>query len=89
MKNEFLEKISKKELKVGVVGLGYVGLPLAVEKAISGYQTVGFEGCEEKANMINEKKNDIQDVDYQELADMVDKGMLRATTDFSEISTIF
>lgn len=88
MKNEFLEKISKKELKVGVVGLGYVGLPLAVEKAISGYQTVGFEVSEEKANMINEKKNYIQDVNDQELADMVDKGMLRATTDFSEIKDL-
>ena len=88
MKNEFLEKISKKELKVGVVGLGYVGLPLAVEKAISGYETVGFEVSEEKAKMINEKKNYIQDVSDEELADMVDKGMLRATTDFSEIKDL-
>lgn len=88
MKKEFLEKIANKDLKVGVVGLGYVGLPLAVEKAISGYKTVGFEVSQEKADMINNKENYIQDVDDKELADMVDQGMLRATTDYSQVADL-
>lgn len=43
LKEVLLKKIEDKSLKVGVVGLGYVGLPLAVEKAIAGYETVGFD----------------------------------------------
>ena len=43
LKEELLKKIKNKTAKVGVVGLGYVGLPLAVEKANAGYQTIGFD----------------------------------------------
>ena len=48
MKEALLNKIKKKEMKVGVVGLGYVGLPLAVEKAKAGFKTIGFDVQEEK-----------------------------------------
>jgi UDP-N-acetyl-D-glucosamine dehydrogenase len=62
LKQQLLDKINNKTAKVGVVGLGYVGLPLAVEKANAGYQTIGFDVQEEKVNMVNEGKNYIGDV---------------------------
>ena len=48
MKNDLLKKINKKEIVVGVVGLGYVGLPLAVEKAKAGFKTIGIDVQAEK-----------------------------------------
>ena len=62
LKQQLLDKINNKTAKVGVVGLGYVGLPLAVEKAHAGYQTIGFDVQEKKVNMVNEGKNYIGDV---------------------------
>lgn len=78
-----LEKIKNKTAKVAVIGLGYVGLPLAVEKAKAGYRTVGFDVQEEKVKMVNEGHNYIGDVVNSELEDIVKKGFLSATTDFS------
>ena len=62
MKNELLRKIKNKELTAGVVGLGYVGLPLAVEKAKAGFKTVGFDIQESKVDMVNAGHNYISDV---------------------------
>ena len=62
MKVELLNKIDKREITVGVVGLGYVGLPLAVEKAKAGFKTIGFDVQEEKVNLVNEGHNYIGDV---------------------------
>ena len=62
MKTELLKKIENKEIEVGVVGLGYVGLPLAVEKAKAGFKTIGFDVQEEKVNLVNEGHNYIGDV---------------------------
>lgn len=83
MKQELLNKIKTKELACGVVGLGYVGLPLAVEKAKAGYKTVGFDVQEAKVNLVNEGKNYIGDVVDSDLKELVANGMLKATTDFS------
>lgn len=79
------EKIKGKTLKCGVVGLGYVGLPLAVEKAKAGFETIGFDVQEEKVNLVNSGHNYIGDVVDSDLADLVESGMLSATTDFSKI----
>ena len=57
MKEKLLKKISSKKIKVGVVGLGYVGLPLAVEKAKAGFKTIGFDVQEEKVKLVNEGHN--------------------------------
>lgn len=62
MKELLLNKIANKEIVVGVVGLGYVGLPLAVEKAKAGFQTIGFDVQNEKVDMVNAGKNYIGDV---------------------------
>ena len=62
MKAELLKKIENKELTVGVVGLGYVGLPLAVGKAKAGFKTIGFDVQEEKVKLVKEGHNYIGDV---------------------------
>ena len=81
MKEKLLKKISSKKIKVGVVGLGYVGLPLAVEKAKAGFKTIGFDVQEEKVKLVNEGHNYIGDVVDSDLRKLVEAGMLTATTD--------
>jgi len=85
IKEELLEKINNKTAVVGVVGLGYVGLPLAVEKANAGFRTIGFDVQEEKVKLVNEGHNYIGDVVDSELKDLVKTGRLSATTDYSFI----
>ena len=88
MKKELLKKIEKKEITVGVVGLGYVGLPLAVEKAKAGFKTIGFDVQKEKVDLVNAGVNYIGDVVDDELKKIVDAGMLKATTDFSFVKDV-
>ncbi len=88
MKEKLLKKIEGKEIVVGVVGLGYVGLPLAVEKAKAGYKTIGFDVQEQKVNMVNEGHNYIGDVVDNDLEKLVESGMLSATTDFSFVKDV-
>lgn len=88
MKKELLKKIEEKKIVAGVVGLGYVGLPLAVEKAKAGFKTIGFDVQEAKVKMVNEGKNYIGDVVDNDLADLVKNNMLSATTDFSFIKDV-
>lgn len=73
---------------VGVVGLGYVGLPLAVEKAKAGYKTIGFDVQFQKVDMVNKGQNYIGDVVDRELVNLVDSGNLEATTDFSFVKNV-
>lgn len=86
IKKILLQKISQKAICVGVVGLGYVGLPLAVEKAKAGFKTVGFDIQAQKVDMVNAGCNYIGDVVDRDLKLLVEKGTLRASTDFSELS---
>lgn len=81
------EKLNNKTAVLGVIGLGYVGLPLAVEKAKAGYKTIGFDVQEAKVKMVNTGINYIGDVVNEDLSAIVDKGLLSATTDFSEVAT--
>lgn len=83
MKQELLAKIHSKQAVLGVIGLGYVGLPLAVEKAKVGYKTIGFDVQEQKVAMVNAAENYIGDVVPEELSEVVAKGKLKATTDLS------
>ena len=85
IKANLLKKIESKELVCGVIGLGYVGLPLAVEKAKAGFQTIGFDVQDSKVAAVNEGKNYIGDVVDQDLATLVSSGALQATNDFSQI----
>lgn len=87
-KELMLKKIYNKEIIVGVCGLGYVGLPLAVEKAKAGFKTIGFDIQTEKVKMLNEGHNYIGDVIDGELIDLVNEGLLSATSDFSFIKDV-
>ncbi len=78
-----LEKITNRSAIVGVVGLGYVGLPLAVLKARVGYRVIGFEEVPEKVERVNRGENYIPDVDPGELAQVVREGRLTASGDFA------
>ena len=88
MKKELLKKIENKEFVCGVVGLGYVGLPLAVEKAKAGFRTIGFDIQESKVNLVNEGHNYIGDVVDNELKSLVESGRLSATTEFDFIKDV-
>ncbi len=79
------EKITTKSAKVGVIGLGYVGLPLAVEKAKAGFRVLGFDIQREKVDKINRGENYIGDVVPEDLATLTKNGHLSATDDFSRI----
>lgn len=81
-----LRSVNDRSLVCGTVGLGYVGLPLAVEKAKAGFKTIGFDVQAEKVDMVNEGHNYIGDVVQEDLAKLVEDGMLEATTDFSRIA---
>uniref|UniRef100_A0A7C4GGC9 Nucleotide sugar dehydrogenase n=1 Tax=Fervidobacterium thailandense TaxID=1008305 RepID=A0A7C4GGC9_9BACT len=79
------EKIVSKQAVVGVIGMGYVGLPLAVEKARAGYKVIGFDIQSKRVEMINNGINYISDVDEEEFRELVMVGRLRATTEFDEL----
>lgn len=88
MKKLLLKKIEERSITVGVVGLGYVGLPLAVEKAKAGFKTIGFDVQKEKVDLVNSGVNYIGDVVDDELKQIVEAGMLKATTDFSFVKDV-
>ena len=78
-------KLKNKTATLGVIGLGYVGLPLAVEKAKAGYTTIGYDIQAHKVDLVNQGINYIGDVIDEDLKAIVDSGKLRATTDLSEL----
>lgn len=88
LKEELILKLKNKTAKLGVVGLGYVGLPLAVEKAKAGYEVIGFDIQDEKVNLVNKGHNYIGDVVDEDLKELVNVGKLRATTDFSFVNDV-
>ena len=88
MKEVLLQKIHDKSIIAGVVGLGYVGLPLAVEKAKAGFRTIGFDVQKEKVDMVNAGHNYIGDVVDRDLTTLVEEGLLTATTDFGFIRDV-
>ena len=82
---EIKRAIADRTLVCGTVGLGYVGLPLAVEKAKAGFRTIGFDVQQTKVNKVNNGENYIGDVVQEDLAGLVSEGRLEATTDFSRV----
>lgn len=79
------QKIVKKEAKIGVIGLGYVGLPLAVEMAEAGFKVFGLDVDGEKVRKLKMGKSYILDVDSNRLASVVTKGLFQPGMDFSVI----
>lgn len=81
-------KIQNRSAIVGVVGLGYVGLPFAVEKAKVGFQVVGIEQNPHRAHRVNTFDNYIDDVSDEDLKQVVSSGKLKAVTDFSQVAAM-
>jgi len=81
------QKILDRTVTLGVVGLGYVGLPLAVEKAKAGFKVIGFDVQPQKVEMVNAGHNYIGDVVDSDLEKIVKEGYLRATSDFASVAS--
>lgn len=88
LKEELMLKLKNKTAKLGVVGLGYVGLPLAVEKAKAGYGVIGFDVQSSKVEQVNSGKNYIGDIIDEDLENLVKSNKLKATTDFSFVGDV-
>lgn len=81
-KQELLQRIREHTATVGVVGLGYVGLPLAVEKGRVGFRVIGIEQNPQRAAMVNRGQSYISDVPEEQVQDLVARGLLCAHEDF-------
>jgi UDP-N-acetyl-D-glucosamine dehydrogenase len=86
MSIELLNKLNERRAVVGVIGLGYVGLPLAVEFARGGFKVIGFDLDQSRVDSINDGRSYIPDVPTEMVAALVERGKLSAATDFSHLA---
>lgn len=86
MKKALLEKINNKTATVGIIGMGYVGLPLALEFAEKGFLTIGFDIDEKKIPLLNSGSSYINHIKSEKIKKVVDSKKFFATTDFSKLS---
>ena len=87
-KDHLVEKLQNRSAKVGVMGLGYVGLPLALELAKAGFSVTGFDLQTSKIDQINAGKSYVSDVAQSEMEQLVKQKKLMATSDFSAIAKL-
>ena len=80
---EFERRMADGSAVLGVVGLGYVGLPLAIEMASVGFRVIGFDIADEKVELVNAGRSYIPDVPDERLAPLVESGLIEATLEFS------
>ena len=85
---DLLQRITSRDARVGIIGLGYVGLPLAVEFAKAGLHVVGYDVDQSKVDSLSAGKSYIPDVPSEELASVVEAGTFRATTDQRELASV-
>jgi UDP-N-acetyl-D-glucosamine dehydrogenase len=83
---KWLQRIEKRETRLGVIGLGYVGLPLAVEFARVGFHVMGYDLDAAKVKKIHAGESYVEDVPSRDLARYVKKGLIEARTDFSDLA---
>ena len=83
---KLLEKIKSKKAKIGIIGLGYVGLPLGLEFAGKGFDVLGFDLDERKIEFLKEGKSYIKHISSEKIEKAVSDGKLTATSDFSKLS---
>ena len=84
-KNEFLKKIDNKSVIVGIIGLGYVGLPLALAFAKKGIKSIGFDVDETKIPKINNGESYIKHIGSEKIKNAVEKKLFSATSDFTKL----
>ena len=87
-KEQLLKKIEGRTAKIGVIGLGYVGLPLAVEFAQAGFTVLGYDVSERVCKLINDGHSHIKDVPAKDVAALVQSGKLKATTDATKLGEV-
>jgi UDP-N-acetyl-D-glucosamine dehydrogenase len=87
-KQQLLDRLNNRTAKIGVIGMGYVGLPLAVEFARVGFHVVGVDIIEEKVNKLNTGESYIPDIPTEWLAPLVKSGHMRATTSFEALRDV-
>jgi UDP-N-acetyl-D-glucosamine dehydrogenase len=87
-KAALLDKIETRQAVIGVIGMGYVGLPLAVEFAKAGYRVIGVDVIADKVRLLNEGHSYIPDVPTEVVAELVGSGKLSATTDYAVLKTV-
>jgi len=83
---DFKSKIIEKKITIGIVGLGYVGLPLAVEFCRAGIKVIGIDTSEQKVKSINDGVSYIGDISSNELSSIIDSGLFSATNDYAAVS---
>lgn len=88
VKEDLIEDIQKKRANIAVVGLGYVGLPLAITFANAGFAVTGIDPIQEKVDMLNRGESYISDVSNAQVRKHIESGRLRATTDYSVLAEI-
>jgi len=85
-KKEILDKIENLNAKIGIIGMGYVGLPLAITFAKKGFPVIGFDVDEKKIPLLNKGKSYIKHIDSNNIADIITKKKFEATSDFSRLT---
>jgi len=88
VKAELLKKLQEKSARVGVVGIGYVGLPLAVVFAEAGFNVVGIDPAEEKVKILQQGSSYILDVESERVKALAEDGKLSASTDYSRLADV-
>lgn len=83
---QFRDAVQSRTARLGVIGLGYVGLPLAVEMADAGYEVLGFEVGADVVRRVNQGQSHIQDIPTERLAPLVEAGKIEATLDMERLS---
>jgi UDP-N-acetyl-D-glucosamine dehydrogenase len=86
-KDDLIQKLDERTATTAIVGLGYVGLPLAVEFAEVGYNVIGVDLSEDKVESLNKGESYIPDIPTERLKPLVESGKLKATTSYADLST--
>ncbi len=86
MKKKLIEKLKDRSATVAVIGLGYVGLPLATVFAEAGFSVIGVDPNQKKINMLNQGVSYISDIPTNRIAPLVKSGILRGTTKYDVVS---
>ncbi|MCA9959289.1 MAG: nucleotide sugar dehydrogenase, partial [Anaerolineales bacterium] len=87
-KHELMTKFTTHQAKVGIIGMGYVGLPLAVAFAQIGFEVVGVDVNPQKVAMLNRGESYVEDVPAAELKPLIEKGAIRASTDYADLAAV-
>lgn len=85
---ELLQKIADRQAKIGIVGMGYVGLPLAVAFAQAGFRVVGVDVSQPKVEMLNRGESYVEDIAVEVLRPLIAQGLIQASTDYTALAEV-